>query len=69
MTLLFVRMEKMMMSTIAPAHKERFGYSTFKIAKLERVQHPEHWGLYYLRKKEIARNNEENREMKIEGVL
>lgn len=57
-----------MTSTIADAHKQRYGFSTLKIVKLERLQHPEHWGLYYLRKKEIARNNEEKPEP-IPGIM
>jgi len=59
----FKKIENLMRITISEAHKQRYKYSKFKITKLERLQSPDLWGLYFLRRNEIGRINEEKPEL------
>lgn len=43
------KVDTLLNKTLAPAHKERFGYSRLQLCKLERLQNPDLWNHYFLR--------------------
>eukprot|EP01087_Luapelamoeba_hula_P022867 TRINITY_DN8303_c2_g1_i1.p1 TRINITY_DN8303_c2_g1~~TRINITY_DN8303_c2_g1_i1.p1 ORF type:complete len:423 (+),score=50.16 TRINITY_DN8303_c2_g1_i1:194-1462(+) len=53
----YKNIERTMQRTLSDIHKERYGYSTYKIKQIIRYQHPSLWGHYYLRQQEIVTNN------------
>lgn len=54
-------------STISELHKARFNFKSVRITGLERLQHPNLWGHYFLRREEVKRANNDRPEP-IEGV-
>ncbi|KAL6054135.1 Poly [ADP-ribose] polymerase [Balamuthia mandrillaris] len=54
----YEKISHLMQSTISDLHKSRYGYRSFAVRKIFRLQHPSLWGHYYLRKQEVIRCND-----------
>ena len=64
----YKKIVKMMQTTIADAHKQKYGYNYYKISSVERIQNPDLWAAYWLRRNEVSRTNE-SAPPKIKGIL
>jgi hypothetical protein len=48
----------MFTESVTASMKEKFGYTSLKIEKLERWQIPDQWSHFYLRKGEVSKSND-----------
>lgn len=64
----YKKIVRMMQITIADAHKKKYGFNHYNIVSLERIQNPDLWAAYWLRRNEVSRTNN-GASPKIEGIL